>query len=102
MKANFPGAGAATLNPYTTIVPSLFLSHNFKKERTLKLGYTRRIERPDYADMNPFINASDPKNITTGNPNLRPEIGDKIELGYSETFKKGVTINSTLFYRGNK
>jgi outer membrane receptor for ferrienterochelin and colicin len=68
----------------------------------VKLSYTHRIERPEYRDLNPFINASDPKNITTGNTSLRPEIGDKIELNYSKTFEKGTTINATLFYRGNK
>ena len=73
-----------------------------KINRRLKISYTHRIERPDYGDMNPFINASDPNNITTGNPNLRPEIGDKLELGYSHNFNRGATINATAFYRGNK
>jgi len=66
------------------------------------LAYSHRIERPDYRDLNPFINASDPKNITTGNPNLRPEIGDKVELSFSQTYNNGTTLNTTIFYRGNK
>jgi ferric enterobactin receptor len=100
-KANFSNVGNVNLTPYNTIVPSVVLSHKFKKERTLKFSYTRRIERPDYGDMNPFLNASDPKNITTGNPNLRPEIGDKAELSYSKSFVKGGNITTTLFLRNN-
>ena len=52
--------------------------------------------------MNPFIDASDPKNISTGNQNLRPEIGDKLELSYTQSFNNGAAINASLFYRGNK
>ncbi len=99
--ANFSNSGIVVIKPYNTIVPSLVISHTFKKKQTLKISYSHRIERPEYRDLNSFINASDPKNVSTGNPNIRPEIGDKIELGYSQTFTKGTTINLTLFYRGN-
>jgi len=100
-KANFSNTGSVNFKPYNTIVPSAVISHTFKNRQTLKISYSHRIERPDYRDMNPFFNASDPKNISTGNPNLLPEIGDKIELSYSKNFEKGANINSTLFYRGN-
>ena len=100
--ANYSDAGLVNIKPYNTIVPSLVLAHNFNKKEILKISYSHRIERPDYRDLNPFINASDPKNISTGNPNLRPEIGDKVELSYSQTFKNGATIIPTVFYRGNK
>lgn len=99
--AFFSNSGKVNLKPYDTYVPSCVISHKFKNEQLLKLSYTHRIERPDYEDLNPFINASDPKNLTTGNPNLYTELGDKIELGYNKTFKKGANILTTLFYRGN-
>jgi len=97
----FSNSGIVNLKPYETYVPSGVISHTFKKNQTLKLSYTHRIERPDYRDLNPFINASDPKNLSTGNPTLRPELGDKIELGYNKSFEKGMVINTTLFYRWN-
>lgn len=100
--ADYSNAGKFNMSPYNTVVPSMVISRTFKKKQMLKISYTHRIERPDYRDMNPFVNASDPKNITTGNPNLQPEIGDKVELGYSQTFKNGSTINPVMFYRGNK
>ncbi len=101
-KATFSNSGKVNINPYYTIVPSAVISRTFKINQVIKLSYSHRIERPDYGDLNPFINASDPKNITTGNPALRPELGDKIELGYSKTFEKKATIYLALFYRGNK
>ncbi len=74
---------------YNSVVPSIILSHDLKKGRTIKLSYTHRIERPDYRELNPFLNRSDPYNITTGNPFLKPELGDNIELGYNKTWNSG-------------
>ena len=100
-KANFSNSGNYDYKPYNTLVPSVAFSHNFKNNSTLKLNYSHRIERPDYRDLNPFLNAADPRNITTGNVNLRPEQADKIELGYNKSFDKGPSLNFTLFARLN-
>jgi len=100
--ADFSNWGNITFKPYCILVPSIIVSHKFRNEQTLKASYTRRIERPDYEDMNPFINATDPKNIVTGNPSLIPETGDKIELGFSKSFATKTTINVSFFLRNNK
>jgi outer membrane receptor protein involved in Fe transport len=68
----------------------------------IKLSYSKRIERPDYGDLNPFINTSDPKNITAGNPYLLPELGDRIELGYSRNLGNVGSVMITGFYRHNR
>lgn len=86
---------------YSLLVPSLILSHKFDSGETLKLAYTRRVERPEYAELNPFLNFSDPHNITTGNPSLKPEIGDNMELGYNRNFKNGANLSLTLTERIN-
>ena len=101
-KADFLKTGFINLKPANSVVPSIVFSRTLNETTNIKLSYSRRIQRPDYRDMNPFIDASDPKNISTGNQNLRPEIGDKLELSYSQSFKNGANINATLFYRGNK
>jgi ferric enterobactin receptor len=102
LAAYYSNVGAVNITPYGTNVPSIMFSHKFQKNQTLKIAYTHRIERPDYGDLNPFINATDPQNLTTGNTHLVPETGDKIELGYSRTFEQGTNLNFTLFYRGNR
>jgi outer membrane receptor protein involved in Fe transport len=90
-----------SIPPYGNFIPSIVLSHDFGKSRTLKLAYVRRIERPEYRDLNPFINLSDPYNITMGNPLLKPEIGNNFELGYSNNFKKGGNVYIALIERYN-
>lgn len=101
-RANFSSTGNVNIAPYNTVVPSGIISHSFKNNHTVKISYTYRIQRPDYRDLNPFVNASDPKNLTTGNPNLKPEYAHNIELGYSKFFEKGININVNAFYRGNR
>jgi outer membrane receptor protein involved in Fe transport len=86
---------------YGTFVPSVVLSHDFNKTQSLKLAFSKRIERPEYRELNPFINLSDPYNLSTGNPLLKPEIGNNFELGYSSTFKKGGNIYISLIERIN-
>ncbi|MEI6021295.1 MAG: TonB-dependent receptor [Bacteroidota bacterium] len=99
--ANYSQVGSVVISPYNTVVPSLALSHMFKDHQMIKLNYSRRISRPGYRDVNPFINANDPKNITAGNVNLKPEYSDNIECTYSNIFKKGGSLNLIGFFRGN-
>jgi ferric enterobactin receptor len=86
---------------YSLLVPSFILSHKFDSGETIKLAYTRRVERPEYSELNPFLNFSDPHNITTGNPSLKPEIGDNMELGYNKNFENGANLSFTLTERIN-
>jgi ferric enterobactin receptor len=93
---DYPGASVPS---YGTLVPSLLLSHNFADNKTLQLTYSRRIRRPGYNDLNPFINRSDPYNIETGNVLLKPEVGERIELGYNTGFAKGGNLRIALEQR---
>jgi ferric enterobactin receptor len=98
VKIDFPNT---SIPSYGTLVPTVVLSHNFDKTQSLKLAYGKRVERPEYRELNPFINLSDPYNITTGNILLKPEIGNNFELGYNATFKKGGNIYIALIERIN-
>jgi ferric enterobactin receptor len=84
---------------YNTFVPSLYLSRKLNDRQTLKLSYSNRIERPDYRDLNPFINTTDPNNITAGNPYLKPEIGNRLELGWNNNLSSGGSLMVSAFYR---
>lgn len=87
---------------YNTLVPSIFLSKKLNDKQTLKLSYSKRIERPDYNALNPYVNTTDPKNLSTGNPYLKPELGHRFELGYSRDLGKTGSLMFSLFYRRNE
>lgn len=88
----------AVQNEYGNFLPSITLSRAFPKFRTLKLSYTRRIQRPGLQFINPFNNTSDFINRVEGNPYLSPELVDQIELSYNITFW-GITTFSSAYYK---
>ncbi len=92
-------ATQATIPGYNTVVPSIFLSKKIDDKQTIKLSFSKRIERPDYEDLNPFVNTSDPKNLSTGNPGLQPQIGYRYELSYNRDLGKTGSLMLTLFHR---
>ncbi|MBD1386031.1 TonB-dependent receptor [Mucilaginibacter rigui] len=96
--ANFPGV---VIPGYNTLAPSAVISHKIGGTQSIKFSYSYRIERPDYGEVNPFYNISDPHNISTGNPNLKPEISNSFELGYNKSFDGGANIYIGSFYRHN-
>lgn len=97
--AGFSKAPDTQIPGYNTWAPSVIFSHSFPNDQTLKLDYSRRVHRPDYRSLNPYVNASDPKNLSRGNPFLNPEVADNFELAYSKSFDKGSALNVSLFYR---
>lgn len=64
----------------------------------LKASYSYRLERPEYRDLNPFVNLTDPHTILTGNPMIQPEIGHEFQLAYHPSFGKQNSLNFVLFY----
>jgi len=98
----YSNANAEINNGYNTFVPSIFVMRKMGDNQTLKLNYTKRIQRPDFEDLNPYINTSDPKNITTGNPYLKPEFSNRIELSYNNDLGRTGSFMISLFYRGNQ
>ncbi|MCE7067989.1 TonB-dependent receptor [Dyadobacter sp. CY326] len=90
--------GNLNIPAYSNLVPSLNLSQTFGKGQTIKLGYNRRLQRPGIQFLNPNQNASNPQNITVGNPQLRPELTDQVELGTS-FFKNSLYVNVSTFAR---
>lgn len=100
IRATVQEKGALAIPAYSNLVPSLNLSRKVGKNTTIKLAYNRRIQRPGLGQLNPNFNAANPQSITIGNPNLKPEITDRIEVGYS-TYIKKTNLNVTLFSRLN-
>ena len=83
--------------PYGVLVPSFNMSKTFKSG-TWRFSYNRRIQRPGIENLNPNVNATNPLNISTGNPNLAPEYTNNYEISYSK-FVKQTYISTALFVR---
>ena len=84
--------------PYGVLVPSFNMSKTFKSG-TWRFSYNRRIQRPGIENLNPNVNATNPLNISMGNPNLAPEYTNNYEISYSKFIKQ--TYISTSFFMRN-
>jgi outer membrane receptor protein involved in Fe transport len=93
--ANFTSTSSVVNQNYNNLVPSFSIQRSFKTF-SLTAGFTQRIQRPGIWQLNPFVDSSNVKYISQGNPNLRPAVNNNIELNYSN-FAKG-SINLSVFY----
>lgn len=81
--------------------PNLFIQHKLDETQTIRFSYIYRIQRPDYDDLNPFLEIIDPRNINTGNPQLKNETGQKFEIGYYKTFANSSNLYIGALYNRN-
>lgn len=68
---------------YFQLFPSAFFNYKLKEDQTLGLSVSRRIDRPGYAQLNPFLFLIDPTTYATGNPGLLPQFTWSYELSYT-------------------
>ncbi len=78
---------------YFQLFPSIFLNKPMGEHHQLQLSYSRRIERPDYGDLNPFRVFRDPLLFYQGNPFLKPELVHAFQLSHSFKGKYTTAIN---------
>lgn len=76
-------------NVYTDVFPNLGVSYSASDKHQFNLTYSKRIDRPDYDDLNPFTFFLDSLTYGKGNPYLRPQYTNNVEVSY--TFNKALT-----------
>jgi outer membrane receptor protein involved in Fe transport len=83
---------------FANLFPSVHVTYDMAKQNALQLSYSRRVRRPQYNDLSPFMTFSDNRNFWSGNPDLNPEFTDAFELGHVKYLENG-TFTSSLYYR---
>jgi outer membrane receptor protein involved in Fe transport len=84
-------------NQYFNVFPTVQLSYKLSKGQ-LQLNYSKRVNRPEGDDLNPFPEYMDPINLRAGNPYLLPEFIHSLEFGY-QWKNKIFTIVPSIYYR---
>lgn len=79
--------------------PSVFLSQKLGETQSLQLNYSRRINRPNFWQLTPFTDSSDRLNPSKGNPALKPEFTNSLELSYEKTFKNKGNFLASIYYK---
>lgn len=81
-KADQRTSGVIVTRSYLQLFPSAFLNWMLDSTNSLNISYTRRVDRPDYGDLNPFVFHTDPYMTFSGNPYLKPQMSDRYEVAH--------------------
>lgn len=82
-----------------SLFPSAFLSYKLTDKSDLQANYTRRINRPSFFQLIPFIDFTDPLNLSVGNAGLRPEFTNSFETNYSYQFNNNHTLLVSGYFK---
>ncbi|HLI92240.1 MAG TPA: TonB-dependent receptor, partial [Puia sp.] len=88
-KSNFP----------LSLFPSVFLTQKLNDNQNLSASYTRRIDRPQFQQLFPFTDYSDSLNLSRGNPNLRPQFTNSMEIAYQLNYRATNTFLASVYFK---
>lgn len=84
----------ANSNNYVKFFPTAYVTYVLDENNSLSLNYSRRIRRPDFDYLNPFVIRTSPYYFSEGNPFLKPSLIDNLEFSYIRNQK---WVNSVYF-----
>jgi outer membrane receptor protein involved in Fe transport len=79
---------------YVDVFPSGGVTYQLNEKNSFRLNYSRRIDRPNYQDLNPFEFKLDEITFQKGNPFLRPQYSNSISIGHTYNY----TLNTSFTY----
>jgi len=82
-----------------SLFPSAFATYKLTEKQDMQVNYSRKVSRPNFFQLIPFVDYSDSLNLSVGNPELVPEFTNLIELSYANQYKPGNTFMATVYFR---
>ncbi|MEO7766165.1 MAG: TonB-dependent receptor, partial [Ferruginibacter sp.] len=82
-----------------SIFPSAFATYKLNDKQDMQLNYSRKINRPNFFQLIPYIDYTDSLNLSIGNPGLVPEFTTLLELSYQNQLGKGQNLLSTIYFK---
>ncbi|MEP6747905.1 MAG: outer membrane beta-barrel family protein [Bacteroidota bacterium] len=82
-----------------SLFPSLFITKDLGNKQDFQINYSRRINRPNFFQLIPYKDLTNPQYPTVGNPGLKPEFTNSFEMSYQKTFPKNYSILASVYYK---
>jgi outer membrane receptor protein involved in Fe transport len=93
--------GVTASQDYFRAYPTLHLSYKLDDDQTVRASYSRRIQRPQPFQLNPYVSYTDPLNLRSGNPDLEPQETDAFEAMWQK--RSGQTFyQATAYFRDTR
>jgi len=87
------GKDSSFSRSYGSLFPTAYISFQASEKHQFSLNYGRRIDRPAYQDLNPFLFFLDQYTYQAGNPYLQPQLTHNIELAHTYNSFLTTTLN---------
>ncbi len=84
-----------------SLFPSAFINYKVDDKQDFQINYSKRISPPNFFQLLPFPDYSDPQNISVGNPGLKPQFTHSFEVAYNNAYSKGSNFLATAYYKYN-
>ena len=91
---NYPSTADDILK---SIFPGIYFSKKLKKSQEVQINFSRKINRPNFFQLMPFVMFADKQNYRIGNPQLKPEFKNIAEANYNKILGKGSYLASGYF-----
>jgi len=88
-----------TINYPLSLFPSAFVTYKLSDKQDIQINYSRRVNRPNFFQLIPFPDLTDPQNISIGNVSLKPEFTNSFELSYNNAYKKGANLLISTYFK---
>ena len=95
-KGNLTRKDSSFIRNYTNVFPTTFITYTANEKNQYTINFGRRIDRPSYQDLNPFVFYLNNFTYTKGNPFLQPQISNNFELGYTYNQFITTTFNYSI------
>ncbi|MEP7280013.1 MAG: outer membrane beta-barrel protein [Bacteroidota bacterium] len=82
-----------------SLFPSVFLTKELANKQDLQVNYSRRINRPNFFQLIPYKDITNPQYPTVGNPGLKPEFTNSFEMSYQKTFPNNFSLLASLYFK---
>jgi len=84
---------------YLGFFPTVFVTQKLSKKEDLNFNYARRVNRPGFMQLVPYIDVSNPQDTSQGNPSLKPEFIHAFEVTYNYQYGKSNTFIASAYYQ---
>jgi len=82
-----------------SLFPSVFVTKDLGNRQDFQLNYSRRINRPNFFQLIPYKDITNPQYPTVGNPGLKPEFTNSFEMSYQKTFPKNFSLLASAYFK---
>ena len=82
-----------------SLFPSVYITYKLDDAQSFQLNYSRKINRPNFFQILPAYNFTDPQNPSVGNPGLKPEFANALEWSYNNNYNRTDNFLATAYFK---